>query len=194
MNRIKTERLILRSFVESDYEDLFECLYQLKDDEFEGYPGITFENGREHLNARMASDEFYAIELTSTGKVIGNIYCGHRDYQSKEVGYIVNRGYQGKGYATEALSAVIRHAFSTGVHRIFAECDPRNIRSWKLLERVGFKREAHFRQNIYFHKDPGGAPIWKDTFVYALLRSDMQITQNPDLQDADAQDTAAGSL
>lgn len=53
MNRINTKRLILRSLVESDYEDLFECLTQLKEDEFEGYPGSTPENGREHLNARM---------------------------------------------------------------------------------------------------------------------------------------------
>ena len=46
---IKTARLLLRRFWESDYDDLFEFLSQLKDDEFEGYPGITYENGREHL-------------------------------------------------------------------------------------------------------------------------------------------------
>ena len=47
MERIETDRLILRPFQESDYGDLFEFLYQLRDDEFEGYPGITYENGRE---------------------------------------------------------------------------------------------------------------------------------------------------
>ena len=46
---IKTARLFLRRFRESDYDDLFEFLSQLEDDEFEGYPGITYENGREHL-------------------------------------------------------------------------------------------------------------------------------------------------
>ena len=46
---IKTARLLLRRFRESDYDDLFEFLSQLKDDEFEGYPGITYENGREYL-------------------------------------------------------------------------------------------------------------------------------------------------
>ena len=49
METIETERLILRPFAESDYDDLFEFLVQLKDDEFEGYPEITYENGREHL-------------------------------------------------------------------------------------------------------------------------------------------------
>ncbi len=45
MKEIRTDRLILRAFKGSDYGDLFEFLDQLKDDEFEGYPGITYENG-----------------------------------------------------------------------------------------------------------------------------------------------------
>ena len=49
MQEIQTRRLVLRSFRESDYDDLFEFLSQLEDDEFEGYPGITWENGREYL-------------------------------------------------------------------------------------------------------------------------------------------------
>ena len=94
MREIVTERLILRVFSESDYDDLYEFLSQLEDNEFEGYPGITYENGREHLKYRVDSDEFYAIELKESGKVIGNIYYGNRDFESKEVGYIINQNYQ----------------------------------------------------------------------------------------------------
>lgn len=173
MEEISTNRLILREFRESDYDDLFEFLSQLEDDEFEGYPGITYENGWEHLKYRLGSEEFYAIELKDSGKVIGNIYCGNRDFTAKEIGYIINKCYQRKGYACEALLAVITHAFIEGTHRIFAECDPRNTGSWKLLERTGLKREAHLRQNIFFHKDEHGDPIWKDTYIYALLKSDL---------------------
>ena len=173
MEEIRTEQMILRPFKESDYDDLYEFLSQLADDEFEGFPGITYENGREHLKYRLGSEEFYAIELANSGKVIGNIYCGNRDFEAKEVGYIVNKQYQRKGYAYEALSAVIQHAFAEGVHRVFAECDPRNTSSWKLLEKAGLKREASFRQNIYFHKDDHGTPIWKDTYVYAALKDDL---------------------
>ncbi len=169
MNTITTQRLILRKFRETDYDDLFEFLSQLADDEFEGYPGITYENGREHLKYRIGSVEFYAIELKTSGKVIGNIYCGKRDFDSRELGYIVNKEYQRKGYAYEALSAVIEKLFSEGVHRVYAECDPRNICSWSLLDKIGLKREAHFRKNVFFHKDETGMPIWKDTYVYALL-------------------------
>lgn len=144
------------------------------DDEFEGYPGINYDNGREHLKYRVGSEDFWAVELIDSGKVIGNIYCGSRDFEAKEVSYIINRDYQRKGFASEALSAVIRHAFEEGTHRIFAECDPRNDCSWKLLEKMGMKREAHFRQNIFFHKNENGAPKWKDTYVYAIIESDMK--------------------
>lgn len=169
---IRTERLLLRPFRESDYDDLFEFLSQLADDKFEGYPGITYENGREHLKYRLGSEEFYAMELSESGKVIGNIYCGKRDFAAREVGYIVNNRYQKKGYAAEALSAVIAQAFREGAHRVYAECDPRNVPSWKLLEKAGLRREAQFRQNLWFHRDENGSPIWKDTLVYAILEDE----------------------
>ena len=172
MQEIQTCRLLLRPFRELDYDDLFEFLSQLEDDEFEGYPGITYENGREHLKYRLGSEVFYAIELRDSGKVIGNIYCGNRDFAAKAVGYIVNKRYQQKDYASEALSAVIAQTFREGAHRVYAECDPRNVPSWKLLEKVGLRREAHFRQNLWFHRDESGALIWKDTLVYAILEDE----------------------
>ena len=173
MRKIQTRRLLLRPFRKSDYDDLFEFLSQFEDDEFEDYPGITRENGREHLKYRLGSEEFYAIELTDSGKVIGNIYCGKRDFAAREVGYIVNKRYQQKGYAAKALSAVIAQAFKDGAHRVYTECDARNnVPSWKLLEKVGLRREAYFRRNIWFHRDEDGEPIWKDTLVYAILEDE----------------------
>ena len=146
MEEIRTERLLLRPFTESDYDDLYEFLSQLKADEFEGYPGITYENGREYLRQRLGSEEFYAVVLPDPGKVIGNIYCGNRDYDAKEVGYIINRDYRGMGFAGEALSAVIENAFRQGSHRVFAECDPRNTASWKLLTIHVFKGVIEWRE------------------------------------------------
>ena len=110
--------------------------------------------------------------LKDTGKVIRNIYYGKREYSSREVGYIINEDYRKNGYALEALCAVIGHAFASGVHRVYAECDPGNERSWRLLEKAGMRREAHLRQNVYFQKDADGRPIWKDTYIYALLNGE----------------------
>ena len=97
MEEILTERLVLREFRESDYDDLYEFLSQLRDNEFEGYPEITYENGREHLAYRLGSEEFFAVELKESGKVIGNIYCGNRAFGPRAVGYIVNRQDQRNG-------------------------------------------------------------------------------------------------
>lgn len=169
MNVIETARLRLRPFKETDRGDLYEYLWQLRDDEFEGYPGITYEASREHLARRMESEEFYAMALKTTGKVIGNIYCGSRDFESREIGFIINENYRRRGYALEALKAVIADAFANGVHRVYAECDPRNGRSWRLLEKAGLTREAHLRQNTFSQRDETGAPIWKDTYIYATL-------------------------
>lgn len=169
MNRIETERLVLRNFTESDYEDLYEFLSQRKEDEFEAYPDITYENGREHLAYRVHNDEFIAIQLKDTGKIIGNVYLGKRDFEARELGYIVNKDYQRRGYAGEAIESVLKEAFAIGVHRVFAECDPRNECSWRLLEKLDFQREAFFRQNVYFKKDEDGNPLWQDTYVYCLL-------------------------
>ena len=101
--------------------------------------------------------------------MIGNIYYGNRDDEAREVGYIINARYRRQGFACEALCAVIENGFRQGVHRIYAACDARNTASWKLLEKAGLEREAHLRQNVFFHRDANGAPIWKDTLIYAIL-------------------------
>ena len=64
---------------------------------------------------------------------------------------------------------LIELAFSNGIHRIFAECDPENLGSWKLLEALGFEREAHLKKNVYFWRDENDNPIWKDTYIYAKV-------------------------
>ncbi len=102
MDVITANSLVLRRFQNSDYDDLFEFLSQLKDDEFEGYPDITYENCKKYLSERVGSDEYYAVVLKETGKVIGNVYCGKRDFSSVEVGYIMNENCRRKGYACEA--------------------------------------------------------------------------------------------
>ncbi len=166
---IQAERLLLRPFRETDHRDLYEFLAQLENDEFEGYPGITFENSLAQLRERLGSEEYLAMELKESGKVVGNVYCGMREFCAREVGYIVNEDYLRRGLAAEELTAAVEAAFRAGVHRVFAECDPRNEPSWRLLEKVGFRREGHLRQNTFFHRGVRGEPIWKDTYIYARL-------------------------
>lgn len=169
MRELETPRLLLRKFTEDDYEDLFEYVSDPKVTEYEPYKPMTEKETRDNLAWRCTTDEMIAVVLKENGKLIGNIYLGNRDFNSRELGYVFNQSYWGNGYAKEACQAVLADAFATGVHRIYAECDPLNTGSWKLLERIGFQREAHFKQNLYFWTDEAGSPIWKDTYVYALL-------------------------
>ncbi len=167
--RIETEKLIVRNFKLSDEEDLCEYMMQRVNAEFEAYPDFIPEKAKNEIKYRVESDEFFAIELKDSAKVIGNIYLGKRDFNSREIGYVLNEKYQGKGYGSEAAKAVIDYFFKSGVHRIFAECAPQNTPSWKVMEKSGLEREAHFRKNVSFHKDSEGNPIYWDTYVYAAL-------------------------
>ena len=166
----ETERLILRRFREEDLSDLQEYLSDPEVVKYEPYRPMTMEEARENLSWRISTEEMIAVEEKSTGKMIGNVYLGKRDFDSLELGYVFNRAYWGRGYAGEACNALIEKAFAQGVHRIYAECDPENESSRKLLERLGFQREGHLRQNVYFWRDEEGKPIWKDTFLYGKLR------------------------
>lgn len=165
----ETERLILRRYKKEDLQDLFEYLSDAKVVEYEPYKPLTLDETRENLEWRIGTDEMIAVELKDSHKMIGNVYVGKRDFEAVEIGYVFNRNFWRHGYATESCKALIDHTFSNGIHRIYAECDPLNKNSWKLLETLGFQREAHFRKNVYFWKDENGKPIWKDTYVYGRV-------------------------
>ncbi|ADX44204.1 GCN5-related N-acetyltransferase [Paracidovorax avenae ATCC 19860] len=84
-----------------------------------------------------------------------------------EVGYIFNPHHAGRGYATEAVAALLEHGFEhIGAHRIFARLDARNTGSARVAERLGMRREAHLVQNDRFEGE------WGDEFIYALLRAE----------------------
>ena len=168
----ETERLILRRYQKEDLQDLFEYLSDKEVVEYEPYRPLTLNETKENLEWRIDTDEMIAVELKKSHKMIGNVYMGKREFEALEIGYVLNRNYWGHGYAAESCRTLIQQAFSNGIHRIYAECDPRNKNSWKLLETLGFRREAHLRQNVYFWKDENEKAIWKDTYVYAKLNLD----------------------
>lgn len=166
---METERLILRRYNKDDLQDLYEYLSDEEVVKYEPYKPMDISEVESNLEWRISTDEMIAVELKETGKMIGNVYLGKRDFESLEIGYVFNRKYQGKGYAKESCKTLIAQAFENGIHRIFAECDPQNENSWKLLEALGFRREAHLKQNVYFWRDDNDNPIWKDTYIYAIV-------------------------
>jgi len=173
-----TERLIIRQFNKNDYVDLYEYLSDRRTYKYEPGKPITIEKSKELCIERSKNKLFFAVELKSENKLIGHIYFGKiepKNLLTYELGYIFNKKYHGKGFATEAIQYFIKEQFLlTNIHRIVAHCNPRNIKSWKLLVRLHFKREGKLRKNIFFNRDKNKNPIWLDTYEYGLLKEDIK--------------------
>lgn len=111
----------------------------------------------------------YAITRKADGALVGDcmIMFGDRAARQGEVGYLMNPVHQGQGYATEATRAMIGAAFEIGgLHRISARCDARNTASWRVMERLGMRREAHFREHAIFKGE------WDEELIYAILEDE----------------------
>ena len=172
--RISTLRLILRPMVLADETDLFQ--YQSDPDvvRYIPWPERTLEQVHTALvNAlgvnKLESEGDYAllgIVLPSENKVIGQMalmYSSNQN-QAAEFGYVLNPAYGGHGYATEASKAVVDYLFGTEkFHRVFAKLDPRNSSSEELLKRLGFRKEAHLKEEELFKGE------WVDTLIYGIL-------------------------
>ena len=168
--RIETERLIIRKFQPGDWRDLYEYLSQEAVVRYEPYDVFSEDASRREAETRSKNDDFWAVCLKLRGKLIGNIYLSSRDFGAWELGYVFNENYHGKGYATEAVRASLDYIFCRrAARRVVAMCNPLNEPSWRLLERLNFRREGHLRNSHYFKKDQNGEPVWADTYEYAIL-------------------------
>ena len=84
-----------------------------------------------------------------------------------DIGWIVHPDYHRMGIATEAVGAFVSSVFrELKLHRLTAACEQRNVASWRLMERIGMRREGIFRQS---RQDAAG---WQDEFLYALLQAE----------------------
>ena len=105
----------------------------------------------------------------STGRLIGTMYLklASLDDKSAEIGWLLDPRFTGKGYAREAAALLLDLAFGElGLHRVYAELDPRNVASVALCERLGMRHEAHFREHMWFKDD------WADTGIYGILEQE----------------------
>lgn len=170
---METKRLLLRKFNANDWSDLYEYLSNDEVVKFEPYDVFTVDACKQEAVRRSNEEAFWAVCLIETGKMIGNIYLSKQDFDTWELGYVFNSSFHGKGFATEAAKALVDYVFNKkNARRVIGMCSPLNISSWKLLERLGLRREGHLIQNIYFKKDAKGNPIWLDTYEYGILATE----------------------
>lgn len=108
----------------------------------------------------------WGITIKGNDSVIGTIgyWRMMKEHFRAEVGYSLLPDYWGRGIMLESLTAVIRFGFETlKLHSIEANVNPSNTPSIKLLERSGFIKEAHFKENYYFNGK------FLDSAIYSLV-------------------------
>ena len=168
--KVQTDRLLIRPFQSSDCEEVFaylsdeETMYYLPEGPFDE------EATRRWITSREKDGEAYAVVLRESGRVVGHVvferYFGDHTY---EIGWIFHRSVRNRGIATEAARAVIAYAFEEkALHRIVATCQPENVASYRVMEKLGMRREGSYKQCI-----PHG-DTWWDEYSYAILRSEYE--------------------
>lgn len=169
----ETERLELRPIEKKDASDIFNYRGDAKTNQYQGWIPKEINDVYDFL-AKVASEinnndswfQFVIIQKYSN-EIIGDVGIHFIDDKQAEIGCTLAKQQHGKGYATEALKELINFLFvELNKHRIITSIDPNNIPSIGLVERLGFRKEAHFRESLFIN----GA--WVDDIVYALLQKE----------------------
>lgn len=181
---IETRRLLIRLFEDKDLEDILD--YSGTADFWltrtlnwqptrEGVK--KFWEQRRYLDLSGSIEKLdLVIEWKERNKVIGNIGIEiSRVEENKQgtIGWLLGSMFQGQGFASEAARSLLTFGFDKlELHRISARTSRDNIRSWLLMERIGMRREAHFKQSEFVNGE------WQDEFIYSVLAEEWHSKQS----------------
>lgn len=176
---LETERLTLREWLDSDVEAMFRLFGR---EEVVRYTPVERHEtlDRSLLGIKRFRARFYekhegivwAIERKDIGEVIGEagIYEWSPQHFRLSIGYSLNPDHWGHGFATEVSAKLVKYAFEDfplfEVNRIEAQTDPANVASMRVLEKIGFTKEAHVRQSEF---EKGR---FVDLVLFSILRSE----------------------
>ncbi len=175
IDNIETQRLRLRAFQPNDWQAVYdytsdpEVMMYIPEGIFtpEQAQAFVADNRGEHARA-------VAVLLKTADRLIGHMMF-HPWFapQTYEIGWVFHRASHGHGYATEAAEALLRYGFEAlHLHRIIATCQPQNVASCRVAEKLGLRREGHFRKCI---RSPENQ--WWDEYFYALLEEEWFVAQ-----------------
>ena len=163
---IRTERLIIRNFELKDWEEVY--FYTGDKSVMQYMPdGVLSKEETQAFIKENINNEAkkFPLVLAENNTLIGHIeffqYFGEHTY---EIGWVLNPEYYNKGYASEAAYGVLKYGFEKlGLHRIVATCQPENVPSYRVMEKIGMRREGYFKKCIPHGED------WWDEYSYAIL-------------------------
>ena len=166
---IETDRLIIRDFEPSDVQSLFAYTSQNEVMHYLPEEVQTIEEARKFVAENMGDEaRHFPVCLKENGQLIGHLafypYFGNHTY---EIGWVFNPTYFNNGYATEAAFATLKYGFEKmGLHRIIATCQPENIASYRIMEKIGMRKEGFFKKCIPYGDE------WWDEYYYAILNEE----------------------
>lgn len=174
-----TERLSLRPAVAADLAAIFG--YRRHDTVAQW---MTSQPADEAAFAEQIADKLDGtLVIEREGVVVGDLYFAFGDAWSQtemkeqaagtqaEIGWCLDPAHTGRGYAIEAVRELLRIAFEQlGLRRVFAQCFAANDASWRLMERLGMRREQHTKKDS-LHRNGE----WLDGMMYALLAEEWRV-------------------
>lgn len=176
---IETTRLVLRTFERSDVDGLatYHTLPSVQRYVFTKTRDVTEVAGvlsvlRGQVSLQRPGDTLtLAMVRKGDQQLIGHVSLHWSDATAGqgEVRFCVNPAFSGQGFANEAISALLDMAFDHfHIHRVFAKCDGRNHHSIKLLQKLGMRLEAHYREHALFQGE------WDEELHFAILDREWQ--------------------
>jgi len=171
--KLETKRLIIKPITLDDKNEIFEYRSDTETNKYQGWIPKTIDDveifiGKisKQINEPVTWFQFVIIEK-ETQKVVGDLGIHFLNDEQAEIGCTLEKSKHGKGYATEALKLVIDYLFNKlNKHRIIGSIDPQNLKSIGLVERLGFRKEAHFKESLLINGE------WADDIVYAILKKE----------------------
>lgn len=169
-----TDRLTIRRAVEGDADATF--AFRRSEDVARWLTELPTERSRYRSTFAEPQRLASTLIIERGGQVIGDLMLRVEDAWTQkeaephgqgcqaELGWVLDPAYTGHGYATEAVRELLRGCFDDlGLHRVTATCFAENDSSWRLMERVGLRRELHARADALHRSGE-----WMDTYGYAL--------------------------
>lgn len=174
---LTTPRLLLRPYVADDLAFLHSMFGREDVCRYLPWPPMDLEGARAKVAQRMGQTTIgpevggmvLAAVERATGRAVGEFMLRLTSAESRqgEVGWSLHPDAHGRGLGTEGAREMLRVGFDElGLHRIAAECDPRNLASIRVMEKLGMRREADLVENALLKGE------WVGSTIFALLESE----------------------
>lgn len=168
---IYTKRTLLKLLSIKDAKDLFSYRSLPEIYKYQNWLPENISDAKDFIKTYSSNLEIteglwkqFGIYSIKDNSLIGDCgYCIQTSNQA-EIGYTISPPYQRKGIGSEVVKSLIGFLFKEmSILKIIAKTDPENIGSIKILERIGFRKEAHLIQSVKIRGE------WKDDLIYSIL-------------------------